>query len=173
MIKENYNWLNLLSYEEKELLQQSLFLIKDMKNHQRVFFDYSFITMPAAKAYEGFIKDVLYKLSLISDRKYLSLRFRVGKSLNPELDKMKRYKKEALFNEISAIFGGNTIAFKLWEIWKKCRNQVFHYFPGKSKNISLDDAEMKVENILSVIKTVLFHPNYQKVKNKALPQQIK
>ena len=145
-------WFKNLAYEQRELLQQSLFLVEDMRQHHRQFFDYSFVIMPAAKAYEGFVKDVLFKLGLISEKHYLGTHFRVGKSLNPELEQMPYLKKEALYDELTRSFGEETVPRAMWDTWKACRNQTFHYFPKEEKTVSLDMARSRVEQIMEVLK---------------------
>jgi len=154
-------WFQRLPLEQRELLHQSLYLLEDMENHPRQFFDYSFVIMPAAKAYEGFIKDSLLHLGLISERLYRGTRFRVGKSLNSELDKIPRYKQEALYQELVELFGDKTVAEKMWQTWKRCRNRTFHYFTKKRKTVTLDMAQDRVEQILDTIKMVLTHPRYR------------
>ena len=155
------DWFKNLTHQQKELLQQSLFLLEDMKQHKRQFFDYSFIVMPAAKAYEGFIKDVLLRLKLISQNQYSGTRFRVGKSLNPELENIPRLKKEALYNELTQIFGNNEVPKLMWETWRVCRNQIFHYFPRKIQAISLAQAEIRVRQVIKTIRFILTHPQYK------------
>lgn len=154
-------WFQKLSAEQKELLQQSIFLLQDMQQHPRKFFDYSFIVMPAAKAYEGFIKDLLFRIGLISEKCYLGTRFRVGKSLNPELERIPRYHKEALYQELGQLYSDKQVPASLWQTWRVCRNEIFHYFPQKKKGVSLLVAWEKVERITETIKMVIEHPRHR------------
>lgn len=154
-------WFRGLPQDQQELLHQSLDLLEDMRLHPRQFFDYSFVVMPAAKAYEGFIKDSLFHLGLISERLYKGTRFRVGKSLNPELDKLPQYKQDALYQELIAVFQDETVPRRLWQTWKQCRNRTFHYFAKERKTMTLDIAQDRVKQILDTIKLVLTHPQYR------------
>ncbi len=153
-------WFQNLPYEQREFLQQSIFLVQDMANHPRQFFDYSFVMMPAAKAYEGFTKDVLFHFRLISERLYWGTKLRVGKSLNPELENVPYLKKEALFNELTRCFGEETIPQMMWETWKACRNRVFHYFCKSPQILTFDEAKERLDQILTTVQSVLNHPKY-------------
>lgn len=153
-------WFQTLAYEQRELLKQSLVLLEQIEGSQEKYFDHAFVIMPAAKAYEGFVKDLLFKLNLISEKKYLGTRFRVGKSLNPELDKIPRFKKEALYDELTKIFGDNKVPEKLWQTWRECRNQILHYFPNKLEKVTLSQARKKVEQIIAAIESASIHPRH-------------
>jgi hypothetical protein len=157
----NQSWFQGLPHEQRELLRQSLFLLEDMEHHPRQFFDYSFVVMPAAKAYEGFVKDAFLHLRLISEAQYQGTRFRVGKSLNPELEKIPRYKEEALYQELADLFGDETVPQKLWLTWKRCRNRTFHYFTKQRKAVTLAIARERVGEVLATIQLVLTHPQYR------------
>jgi len=107
--------------------------------------------MPAAKAYEGFLKTLFYKLKLISDKEFKEEYFRVGKALNPELEHIKHLRKDCLFKEISQICNQETAQF-LWQSWKLSRNRLFHYFAREKKNFSLKEAEERLKMIVRAIK---------------------
>ena len=154
------DWFQALAYEQRELLKQSLVLLEQIEDSQEKYFDHAFVVMPAAKAYEGFVKDFLFKLNLISEKRYLGTRFRVGKSLNPELDKVPRFKKEALYDELTKIFGDNKVPEKLWQTWRDCRNQILHYFPKKIETVSLSQARERVEQIIATIEFASTHPRH-------------
>lgn len=158
---EDQRWFQGLPFEQRELLRQSLFLLEDMEHHPRRFFDYSFVVMPAAKAYEGFVKDTFLRLGLISKPQYQGTRFRVGKSLNPELEKIPRYRKEALYQELADLFGDEAAPQQLWQTWKRCRNRTFHYFTKQRKTVTLAIARDRVAEVLATIELVLTHPKYR------------
>jgi len=147
-------WFVNLSPGQKDLLTQSLYLFSDMKTHKRKFYDYSFIVMPASKAFEGFVKELLFKTGLISEKKYKGDRFRVGKALNPELEHIKRLKKQALYNDLANLFGTEEVPKRLWQTWKKCRNRIFHFFPQLKQAISLDEAEDRLLQIFETMESV-------------------
>ncbi len=110
--------------------------------------DYSFIVAPAAKAYEGYLKDFFFDLHIIDENSYHSDRFRVGKTLNPSL----RYKRYSIFKKLADLHdNGEQLAEKLWSAWKQGRNEIFHYFPGNVKKLSKIEAEDRITLILKAI----------------------
>jgi hypothetical protein len=155
------DWFRKLPAGQRDLLTQSLFLFDDMGLHKRKFYDYSFIVMPAAKAYEGFVKEFFYKLKLISEKKYRGDRFRVGKALNPELEHIKRLKKAALYQDLTNIFGSSEVPARLWQTWKECRNRLFHFFPELAQAISFSEAEERLTQIFETIEFV--YGEYEKL----------
>jgi hypothetical protein len=140
-----------LNFTQKSLLKQSFYLLDWAKNHQKKLHDYSFIVMPAAKAYEGFLKQMLYDLGLISENKFNDDYFRIGKTLNPELEHIRALRKECLYNEITERCGLET-AKLLWQTWKKCRNRLFHYFPQEQQVFTFKEAEARLNQIVKTIK---------------------
>ncbi len=128
-------------------------LIDDVKNvlsylQQNHINDYSFVVAPAAKAYEGYLKDFFFDLEIIDEYSYHSNRFRVGKTLNPSL----RYKRYSIFKKLSDLHqDGEQLAEKLWSAWKQGRNEIFHYFPGNVKKLTKLEAEERITLILKAI----------------------
>lgn len=115
--------------------------------------DYSFMVFSASKAYEGFLKKVLYDAKLITKQQYFGDRFRLGKSLNPHLPK--RYQWDWMFPKLSGLCGGENVPLMLWETWKRARNRIFHYFPDHRELISLSQAEDLITQITSAMDTTL------------------
>ena len=77
---------------QKSLIEEGLYLLKDVKMHPNVrVTDYSYLVFPFAKAYEGFLKQLFLDLRFISQKEYNSDHFRIGKALNPSLEKRLRY----------------------------------------------------------------------------------
>ena len=148
------NWFKSLPSTQRQLLEQSFYLLEEIGYNHREFYDYSFIVMPASKAYEGFVKDFLFLLKLISEKRYKGRRFRVGKALNPALGKSDPDKFEALFDDLIEIFGSEDVPNMMWKTWKQCRNQVFHYFYDEKKAISLYQAKEKLQRILKMIEVI-------------------
>lgn len=110
--------------------------------------DYSFLVAPVAKAYEGFLKDYFLKIGIISQDDYESDHFRVGKTLNPSL----RYKRFSIFQKLSDMHkDGEELAEILWDAWKFGRNEIFHYFPQNIQNLSRQEAEDRIEMLLTAI----------------------
>ncbi len=145
------SWFIHLPNAQRELLQQSFFLLEEVEQLHRTFFDYSFVVMPAAKAYEGFIKDLVYHLGLISKKRYVGKRFRVGKALNPELAHSHPNALDALYDDLVTLCGGEEIPALLWKTWKECRNEVFHYFMDQDQHITLFGAKEKLHYILEAM----------------------
>ncbi|PIV07808.1 hypothetical protein COS53_00385 [Candidatus Shapirobacteria bacterium CG03_land_8_20_14_0_80_35_14] len=143
----------LFSDAKKYLKNDQDLLIDDVKNvlkylQENHINDYSFVVAPAAKAYEGYLKDFFFDLEIIDENSYHSDRFRVGKTLNPSL----RYKRYSIFKKLADLHdNGEQLAEKLWSAWKQGRNEIFHYFPGNVKKLTKTEAEDRIELILQAI----------------------
>lgn len=150
-------WWNYIEEDLQELLVASEFLTNvvkswggDLPAGSKVFHDYSFIVFPAAKAYEGFLKKMFFDLKFISNDDYYGKRFRIGKALNPFLDKKYR-KKEGVYDKLVKYCGGKDLADELWDAWTQGRNLVFHWFPEEKKAVTFDEAIKKVKLIISAM----------------------
>lgn len=102
------------------------------------FSDYSFIVFPMAKAYEGFLKQYLFQLHLISSETYQDHRFRIGRALNPDLRNHQR-DEQWLYDDVVRLCS-DSLGRQLWDTWLQCRNRVFHYFPAATQQLSLEQA---------------------------------
>jgi hypothetical protein len=128
-------------------------LVKDIQTilenlNQNHISDYSFLVAPAAKAYEGYLKDFFLKIGIIDQYNYESDRFRVGKTLNPSL----RYKRYSIFQKLADIHqNGEALAELLWDAWKYGRNEILHYFPNNLKNLTRAEAEERIQLIFKAI----------------------
>ncbi len=134
----------------QDLMGESFRLLAREKASPDGTHDYSFIVFPAAKAYEGFLKKLLFDLKLITKAQYQGDRFRIGKSLNPHL--AKRYQWDWVYQKLSDMCQGEDLPLKLWETWRMARNRIFHYFPDHHEFISLSQAEqllMAIESAMS------------------------
>ena len=129
-------------------------LIDDVENilkylQQNHINDYSFVVAPAAKAYEGYLKDFFFDLEIINEYDYHSDRFRVGKTLNPSL----RYKRYSIYKKLADMHeDGEKLAEKLRSAWKQGRNEIFHYFPGNVKKLTLAEA---IDCITLILKAII------------------
>ncbi len=47
------------------------------------------------------------------------------------------------------------MANKLWTIWKKGRNQVFHYFPHNFRKLSKEEALILIQEFIDAMDDVL------------------
>jgi len=145
-------WWNYIDTDLQELLKQSFLLLEAFEKEPRQFFDYSFIIFPAAKAYEGFLKKIFLDLGFITKEDYFGKRWRVGKALNPYLEK--EYRGESIYDKLVTYCGGKELADKLWETWRVCRNLIFHWFPNEEKAASLAMARERVMMIIEAFDDV-------------------
>ncbi|MCL4390189.1 MAG: hypothetical protein M1484_02065 [Patescibacteria group bacterium] len=116
--------------------------------------DYSFLVFPFAKVYEGFLKLFFLRVGAISEQEYYSDHWRVGKALNPQLEKRFR-SKESVYDRIVKLCNGEDLARELWLNWKNGRNLVFHYFPHNLRKLSRPEALSTIDNIKKVMDNAL------------------
>ena len=136
-----------LSPHQQNLISDVETILQKVDSTDKVY-DYSFFVAPIAKAYEGFLKDFFLKIGIISQDDYESERFRVGKTLNPSL----RYKRFSVFQKLADIHNdGEELAENLWTAWKFGRNEIFHYFPNISKDLTRGEAEERIDLLLKTI----------------------
>jgi hypothetical protein len=145
----------LLTQDQVELLKQAGCLLarEKQKVRQGEIVDYGFLVFTAAKVYEGFLKTFFYQLGLISRYQFYDTHFRIGKALNPDLPKAFR-NRTWLYDDLEAVCGQKA-AGQLWEVWRRGRNQIFHYFPDRGDFLSLSEAEAIIKEILEAMLTAL------------------
>lgn len=115
--------------------------------------DYSFVIFPAAKAYEGFLKKLFLDMGLISQNQYFGEHFRIGRALSPTLPK--RYRAGWVYGKLTEYCRGEKLPMRMWDVWKRARNRVFHYFPDKQEAVSLKSAEELVTEITQIMEESL------------------
>lgn len=142
-------WWSYLEEDLQELLKTAILLSQDVSKWTEEFHDYSFVVFPASKAYEGFLKKLFLDLNFISDKDYYGKRFRVGKALNPSLDRS-RYKNESVYDKL-VNHTNKDLADQLWKTWKNCRNLLFHWFPKEKRAISFKESKEKVLQVIESI----------------------
>jgi hypothetical protein len=147
-LKEKKWWLY-IEEDIRSLFTESLYLLDYAKNSEKKFRDYAFIVFPAAKGFEGFLKKVFLDLGFISSEDYFGKRFRLGKALNPSLEK--EFRHESVYDRLVDYCNGKLVADKLWETWRLSRNLVFHWFPNEKNSLDLDEAENRLEMIFSAM----------------------
>lgn len=145
---EKKPWWDYLEHDLQELLRESTLLVKKVEKWEKKFHDYAFVVFPAAKAYEGFLKKLFLDLGFITEKQYSGKRFRVGKSLNPSLDRKLRARYSIYDKLIDYCAGSEGLADVLWEAWRQCRNLLFHWFPKEKNAISFNEAKEKVSMVL-------------------------
>lgn len=136
VIDKNSKLWNYFSENQQGLILDGEQLLADISHFENVS-DYSFLVFPFSKAYEGFLKQLFLDLDLIQEDQYYGDSIRIGRILNPmfKKDRDSIYKK-LLEHER----GTEDVAKNLWKIWKKGRNQVFHYFPHNFRKLSYEEA---------------------------------
>lgn len=135
-------WFPQLPLEQRELIELTIVLYEREQKMESVLTDYSFIIFPVAKAYEGFLKQYLYELGLISQKTFEGKRFRIGRALNPDIRESQR-DEFWLYDDVAQMCGQD-MAKSLWQTWLECRNRIFHYFPSKNIKLSLSAVEMQL-----------------------------
>lgn len=143
---EKEPWWRYLDEDLQELMNTSLLLSQKVGDWEEKFHDYSFVVFPASKAYEGFLKKLFLDMGFISKEVYFGKRFRIGKALNPSLEK--RFRKESIYDKLVRFSENSILADYLWETWKNCRNLLFHWFPDERKVISFPEAKRCVDRII-------------------------
>ncbi|MBT6401247.1 hypothetical protein HN803_05415 [candidate division WWE3 bacterium] len=99
--------------------------------------DYSYLVFPFAKAYEGFLKHYFLELELIHEDEFYGDDIRIGRILNP----MFMEKKFSVYAKLKKIKGYDPdMPEHLWKIWRRGRNQVFHYFPHNFRRLSKEES---------------------------------
>jgi len=147
---KNKAWWRYIHEDLRELLRQSFLLAEIFEREKYQFHDYAFVVFPAAKAYEGFLKTLFLDLGFISKEDFSSKRFRIGKALNPSLERSLR-EKEGIYDKLVSFCKGERLADRLWETWKSARNLLFHWFPQERNAISFEEAKERLFAILDVM----------------------
>ncbi|MBP9819783.1 hypothetical protein KBC79_03515 [Candidatus Woesebacteria bacterium] len=132
------SWYSELHPRQQALVELSFQLYEREKQINSNLVDYAFIVFPIAKAYEGFLKQFLFDLSLINENTFEGKRFRIGRALNPDINQKQR-DEFWLYDDISR-YCGEALAKTLWQAWLECRNKVFHYYPLSVTALSLTQA---------------------------------
>lgn len=144
MIYSEAVW-NYFSSTQRDLIQEGNYLMTMVEKHEYHFKDYSFTVFPYAKAYEGFLKQLFLDIGFISHLDYISDHFRIGKFLSPHL--MHRLDGRSLYLKIQQQ-SNEELAEKIWSVWKKERNEIFHYYPHNIKRVTFEAALTMNEEIL-------------------------
>ncbi|MFZ5933223.1 MAG: hypothetical protein ACOYT7_04075 [Patescibacteria group bacterium] len=143
-------WWSYVEEDIRELLLTAELLATKIEGWEEKLHDYAFVVFPAAKAYEGFLKKLFLDMGFISAEEYFGKRFRIGKALNPSLERELRG-KESVYDRVVEFCQGPKLANKLWETWKNCRNLTFHWFPKERNAITFAEAKEKVEMIIAAM----------------------
>lgn len=165
MISEDSKLWKFLSSEEQALARDGAHLIKDRELHGDIeLSDYSYLVFPFAKLYEGFLKDLFLSLSVIDYRHYTSDHFRIGKVLSPNL--VRRLGRNSAYGQLRERFS-DELPRSLWDIWKRGRNLVFHYYPHNNQSLSEREAKEIVVEIIDTMNTALLVTNAKPIARKS------
>jgi hypothetical protein len=138
------SWFKYLSPRQQDLVKVSYQLLATYQKAEKLE-DYGFVVFSMSKAYEGFIKKYLLDLNLIDQKTYQSRKFRIGRSLNPDINARQR-DEWWLYDDVAKACK-EVVARELWETWLECRNRVFHFFPEKKGQLSLEEAAAKLNKM--------------------------
>ena len=138
------SWFKYLSPRQRDLVRVSYQLLEKQDKDQPLA-DYGFLVFSMSKAYEGFLKKYLLDFNLINYKTYQSRRFRIGRSLNPDVN-LKQRDEWWLYDDLVKICNEG-VARELWQTWLECRNRVFHFFPEQKGQLSLEEATAKLLKI--------------------------
>lgn len=153
-VDKNSIFWKYLSGGQKGLIEEGLYLFNDLKQHPDInITDYSYLVFPFGKAYEGFLKQLFLDLGFISEHDYISDHFRIGKALNPHMQK--RLHETSIYFKIAHFCNRAELANKLWNVWKRGRNLVFHYFPHNLNALTFSEAETIVSEMLQVMEEAI------------------
>jgi hypothetical protein len=138
-----------LSEMQRDLILEGQFLMNEIvKNQAYQFKDYSFLIFPFAKAYEGYLKKLFRDLKFISHLDYISDHLRLGKLMSPNL--VGKLGERSLYKKIKEATT-KELADRIWDIWRRGRNQIFHYFPHNLKAISFEEAKFLANEFLATM----------------------
>ncbi len=144
--------------EIRELIEDGEIILNFVyKYHEKEeISDYSFLVFPFSKAYEGFLKGFFLDLGLIREEEYFSDDIRIGRILNPYFT----HEKANVFNKVcGGGKAGTEVAHRLWNIWKRGRNLVFHYFPHNYRRLGYDEALDIINEVIGAMNTAVMHCN--------------
>lgn len=145
-IDRNSALWNYLSTDLKGLIEDGEKIIDHaIKHGENGSSDFSYTVFNFAKAYEGFLKHLFLDLGFIQEDDYYGDDIRIGRVLNPSFMKDNKNIFGMLCDPKHA---GEDVATKMWEVWRKGRNQVFHYFPHNFRRLSFDEAMGLVDDFV-------------------------
>jgi len=139
------NWYQFLTDRQKKLIDVTEQLVNHYAEQDQYLEDYSFLVFSMSKAYEGFLKKLLFELKLIDKKTYFGRRFRIGRALNPDLPKRLR-DEYWLYDDVGRLCSQKA-AIQLWDGWLHCRNKVFHFFAQDNSLLSYNEALQKIQKL--------------------------
>lgn len=141
-----------ISENQKGLILDGEQLLSELNEFDSKIHDYSFIVFPFAKSFEGFLKQFILDLGLIREDEYYGDDIRIGRILNPSYMK----ERKNVYSKIcGAQQGSKVLPDRLWHIWKRGRNQVFHYFPHNFRKLSFNEALDIIHEFIAAMEETL------------------
>lgn len=139
-----------LTPEVKDLVEDGEILISFVEKYreQDEISDFSFLVFPFAKAYEGFCKKFFLDLEIITMDEYYGEDIRIGRLLSP------RYQNEegnSIRKVCKKVSGNDDLSKRMWDVWKKGRNLVFHYFPHNFRKLSFEEAMEIINDFMDIM----------------------
>jgi hypothetical protein len=160
---DKYLW-EYLSQPQKDLINQGKFIIEEIIEEGKYNFDdYCFVVFPFAKAYEGFLKQLLLDVGFITAEEYNSDHFRLGKVLSPNLEL--KLGNRSVYRKICNN-ANYQLSDDIWEAWKIGRNQVFHYFPHNIKSLTFEEASRIIQMLIDTMEKAVLDLKINMVKTK-------
>ena len=153
--KEGTLW-NYLPTEIKGLLEDGETILSFVERYHKEepLSDYSFMVFPFSKAYEGFLKRFLLDSGLIKEEDYYSDDIRIGRILNPNFIR----ERSNVFNKLcDKSKDGKDVPKRLWMVWKRGRNLVFHYFPHNFRRLGYEEALEIINEIADAMDSAVTH----------------
>jgi len=154
VVARNSKLWNYMSPEIRDLIEDGEIILNFVFENKETtdISDYSFIVFPFAKAYEGFLKRFFWDIDLITEDEYYGDEIRIGRLLNPNYeDNSSVYMKVCGHAK-----GGEALAQRLWDAWKRGRNTVFHYFPHNFKKLKYNEALDIINDLIGAMSEVSF-----------------
>lgn len=164
MLREDSPLIGYLPKDQMDLIAQGYYILEFvLEDREKKFDDYSFVVFPFAKTFEGFLKKIFLDAGYISRQDYLSRHFRIGKVMSPRLKH--KLRKKSVYARICEDVGCE-LSEEIWNTWTFARNQVFHFFPENVRSLTLNEAEVLIESIISTMERVVMDIQVQNVRSK-------
>jgi hypothetical protein len=126
--------------EIQSLIEDGEYLLSDAEKSKGKISDFSYLVFPFSKAYEGFLKKLFLDIELIREDEFYSDDIRIGRILNPHYINEKENVFERICRHGKTHVNGVEMAEAMWKVWKRGRNQVFHYFPHNFRRLGYEES---------------------------------
>lgn len=142
-----------LGEEILKLRYDSILLLREFENSDKVFTDYSFVVSPMAKAYEGFLKKILVDVGAI---KKTELKDHPGLSVNKFFHPI----DGSMIKYVSDKARERAIPAVIYTVYQECRNEIMHFdlYQHESKKVvkDINEADFFVRRIEDAIEKAYY-----------------